>query len=49
MKKSIKIALIDVFQFNSFAPACKAKKNVRKVAARKTVIINHNYVPQVCL
>ena len=27
---------------NSFAPAKIAKKNVRKVAARKTVIINHN-------
>ena len=35
--------------FNSFAPAKIAKKNVRKVAVRKTVIINHNYVPQVCL
>ena len=28
--------------FNSFAPAKIAKKNVRKVAVRKTVIINHN-------
>ena len=28
--------------FNSFAPACIAKKNVRKVAERKTVIICHN-------
>ena len=34
---------------NSFAPAKIVKKNVRKVVVRKTVIINHNYVPQVCL
>ena len=30
------------FLVNSFAPAWKAKKNVRKMAERKTVIINHN-------
>ena len=41
--------LCDGDYVNSFAPAKIAKKNVRKVAVRKTVIINHNYVPQVCL
>ena len=36
--------MIDYDSF--FALPCS---NVGKVAARKTVIINHNYVPQVCL
>ena len=37
------LSLVESYQkTNSFAPAKIAKKNVRKVAVRKTVIINDN-------
>ena len=44
VQKSLRsnVVVKQLHYFNSFAPAKIAKKNVRKVAARKTVIINHN-------